>query len=301
MSTPDASSSASNKEALMFVVFGASGNTGSVVASTLLDQGKKVRVVARDASKVSALENAGAEVFIGDVLDAASVAKALEGADEGVYFLVPPDPKSTGFIARGKKLADNYAAALAKANVKHGVYLSSVGAQLPSGTGPIVTAHNTEEILKTKTPFTFLRAAYFMENVLNYAHPIKADGVLPVFGGGESYPFPMVATRDIGRVAAEALLAPVAQSRVIELSGPEEYSLADAASEASKIVGKPVKATPLPIDALVPGLVSLGFSEDVAKLYREMTEAFGSGKVGFEGTPVRGKVGLGEVLRAGLS
>ena len=293
---------AKHKEALMFVVFGASGNTGSVVASTLLDAGKKVRVVARDASKVAALAKKGAEVFTGDVLDAAVVAKALEGADEGAYFLVPPDPKSTGFVARGKKLAEGYAAGLAKANVKHGVFLSSVGAQLPSGTGPIVTAHNMEETLKkSKTPFTFLRAAYFMENVLNYAHPIKADGVLPVFGGGESYPFPMVATRDIGRVAAEALLGPVAQARVLELSGPQEYSLADAASEASKIVGKPVKATPLPIDALVPGLVQLGFSEDVANLYREMTEAFGSGKVGFEGTPVRGKVTLAEVLRAGLA
>ncbi|HEY2368392.1 MAG TPA: NmrA family NAD(P)-binding protein, partial [Polyangiaceae bacterium] len=240
--------------------------------------------------------------FQGDALDAASVAKALEGADEGAYFLVPPDPKSTGFVARGKKLADGYAAGLAKANVKHAVFLSSVGAQVPSGTGPIVTARYAEEALgKTKTPFTFLRAAYFMENVLNYAHPIKADGVLPVFGGGESYPFPMVATRDIGRVAAESLLAPVAQSRVIELSGPEEYSLEQAAAEASKIVGKPVKATPLPIDALAPALVQLGFSEDVANLYREMTEAFGSGKVGFEGTPIRGKVTLAEVLRAGLS
>jgi uncharacterized protein YbjT (DUF2867 family) len=283
----------------MFVVFGASGNTGSVVASTLLEHGKKVRVVARDASKVAALAKKGAEVFTGDVLDAASVAKALEGVDEGAYFLVPPDPKSTDFVARGKKLAEGYAAALAKSNVKHAVLLSSVGAQLPSGTGPIVTAHNAEELLgKSKTTFTFLRAAYFMENVLNYAHPIKGDGVLPVFGGGESHPFPMVATRDIGRVAAEALLSPPAKNQILELSGPAEYSLENAASEASKIVGKPVKATALPIDALVPGLTQLGFSEDVAKLYREMTEAFGSGKVGFEGTPVRGKVTLAEVLRA---
>ena len=287
----------------MFVVFGASGNTGSVVASTLLEHGKKVRVVARDASKVSALAKKGAEVFIGDVLDAASVAKALEGADEGAYFLVPPDPKSTGFIARGKKLVENYVAGLAKANVKHAVYLSSVGAQLPAGTGPIVTAHNAEEAFKkTKTPFTFVRAAYFMENVLNYAHPIKTDGVLPVFGGGESYPFPMVATKDIGRVAAEALLAAApSKTQVIELVGPQEYSFDDAASEATKIVGKPVKATVLPIDGLVPALTSLGFSEDVAKLYREMTEAFGSGKVSFEGATVRGKVSLGEVLRAGLA
>ncbi len=287
----------------MFVIFGASGHTGSVVASTLLDRGKKVRVVARDASKVAALAKKGAEVVSGEVTDAASVAKALAGA-EGAYFLVPPDMTSTAFLARGRKIIDGYVSALGQSAVKHAVLLSSVGAQVPSGTGPIVTVHYGEEVLaKTKTTFTFVRAAYFMENILNYAHPIKADGVLPVFGGGESYPFPMIATRDIGTVAAEALLSPPAKTQIIELSGPKEYSYDDAAAEASKIIGRPVKATAVPIDGLVPAMTGMGISEDVAKLYREMTEAFGSGKAGFEGThkSVRGTTTLGEVLRAGLA
>lgn len=287
----------------MFVIFGASGNTGSVVANTLLDKGKKVRVVARDASKVAALAKKGAEVVSGDITDAASVAKALEGGAEGAYFLNPPDMTSKAFIERGRRIVDNIVKALAKHDVKHAVFLSSVGAQLPSGTGPIVITHIAEtELAKTKTPFTFIRAAYFMENVLNYAQPIKQDGVLPVFGGGESYPFPMVATRDIGKVAAEALLSPPAKTQVIELMGPKEYSLVDAANEASTIIGKPVKAVPLPIDGLVPALTGMGVSEDVAKLYREMTEAFGSGKVSYEGThkTVRGTTTLGEVLRAAL-
>jgi len=285
----------------MFVIFGASGNTGSVVAGALLDRGKKVRVVARDAAKVAALAKRGAEVFVGDVLDATSVASALAGA-EGAYLLVPPDPTSTAFVARGKKIVDDYATALARAPVKHVVFLSSVAAQLPEGTGPILTVRYAETKLPAaspKTAFTFLRAAYFMENLLGFAHPMKADGVLPVFGGGESHPFPMVATRDIGRAAAEALLAPPAATEIVELSGPKEYSYADAASEASKALGKPVKATPLPIDGLVPALRATGMSEDMAKLYREMVEAFGSGRARFEGThrSVRGTTALGDVLR----
>jgi uncharacterized protein YbjT (DUF2867 family) len=287
----------------MFVIYGASGNTGSVVANALLDKGKKVRVVARDASKVAALAKKGAEVVTGDITDAASVAKALEGDVEGAYFLNPPDMTSKAFIERGRRIVDNIAKAIAKNDVKHGVFLSSVGAQVPTGTGPIVITHIAETTLaKTKTPFTFVRAAYFMENILNYAQPMKQDGVLPVFGGGESYPFPMVATRDIGKVAAEALLSPPAKTQVIELSGPKEYSFADAASEASKIIGKPVKPVPLPLENLVPALTGMGISEDVAKLYREMTEAFGTGKVSLEGThkTVRGATTLGEVLRAGL-
>jgi len=112
----------------------------------------------------------------------------------------------------------------------------------------------------------------------------------------------MVATRDIGDVAADALLAPPAATQWIELSGPKEYSFADAAAAATKILGRPVKATPVPLDAMVPTLTKFGFSENVAGLYREMTTAFAGG-LGFEGTgrAVRGKVPLEDVLRAGLT
>ncbi len=106
------------------------------------------------------------------------------------------------------------------------------------------------------TTFTFVRAAYFMENILAYAHPMKNDGVLPVFGGGEGYAFPMVATRDIGLTATQALLAPPSATDIIELSGPREYSLADAAAEASRILGRQVTAQPVPLDNMVPALTS---------------------------------------------
>jgi uncharacterized protein YbjT (DUF2867 family) len=286
----------------MFTVFGANGNTGSIVARTLLDRGAKVRVVARTAAKVASLAAAGAEVVTGDVEDAASVESALRGAS-GAYLLLPPDIQSNGLLARGRRIAASFRAALEKAPVPHVAFLSSVAAHVPSGTGPIVTTHVAEQELGhlAGTRCTFVRAAYFMENVLGFAHPMKVDGVLPVFGGGNEYPFPMVATADIGRVAAEALLAPApSKNQVIELSGPREYSFDDAAREASRILGRSVKATPLPIDAMVPTLTSIGFSADVAGLFREMTEAFGSGRARFEGghRTVRGTVELAGVLAA---
>lgn len=286
----------------MFTVFGASGNTGSVVAESLLAQGEKVRVVARSRDKVGALAAKGAEVVVGDVLDAASVAAALRGA-AGAYFLLPPDGQSSDLLARNRRLAEGYARAIDEVGLPHAVLLSSIGAELPSGTGPIVSVHVAERILgETRAKLTSVRAAYFMENILAYAHPIKADGVLPVFGGGESYPFPMIATQDIGEVAAGALRAGASGAGIIELSGPAEYSFEDAAREASAVVGRPVKATALPIDGMVPALTGLGFSANVAGLYREMTEAFGRGAVRFQGAgrSVRGKVTLAELLRRGL-
>jgi uncharacterized protein YbjT (DUF2867 family) len=287
----------------MYVVFGANGHTGSVVADKLIEHGNRVRAVARDPKKLEALRAKGAEVVAGDVLDATSVANALRGA-EGAYLLIPPDNASTDLVARGRRIIDNYVAGLSQQAIPHAAVLSSVGAQMASGTGPIVITHHAEMTLPKAagTKFTFVRAAYFMENILNFAQAIKNDGMIPVFGGGEGIPFAMIATRDIGEVAADALLSPSQVHQWIELSGPKEYSFNDAAAEASAILGRPVKATPLPIDAMAPTMMQFGVSANVAGLYREMTEAFGTGLVRFEGSKrsMRGKVPLGDVLRAGL-
>lgn len=287
----------------MFTVFGATGNTGSIVANFLLDQGKRVRAVTRDSKKAEALRARGAEIIEGDVTDRDTVVKALAGA-EAAYLLTPPDNASTDLIARGKKIIDNYVAGLTQHKVPFAVVLSSVGSQVPSGTGPIVITHYAETTLAKvgTTKFTFLRAAYFMENILGNAWPMKQDGVLPVFGGGEGYPFPMVATKDIGDTAGALITERPAQNQVVELQGPQPYSFNDAAAEATKILGKPVKATPMPIEQMVPTLTQFGFSQNVAGLFREMVEAFGKG-IGFENTgrSVKGKVPLADVLRRGLA
>lgn len=287
----------------MYVVFGATGNTGKVVASALLDRGAEVRVVVRDPAKVEALAARGAEVVRGDVLDASTLAPALAGA-EGAYLLVPPDLASADLVGRGARIVDGLVGALREAAVPHAVVLSSVGAQHATGTGPIVITHYAETQLPKAqaTRFTFVRAAYFMENLLSSVGAMKGDGVVPVFGGGESYPFPMIATADIGRVSAEALLAPPSEHRWIELAGPRDYSFADAARIATEALGREVRPLVLPIDAMVPTLTGFGLSANVAGLYREMTEGLAAGLVTFEGKgdAVRGTVTLEDVLRPAL-
>ena len=290
----------------MFTIFGSTGHTGSVVAEELLRRGEKIRVLARDPGRVASLAARGAEVVKGDVLDETSIAKALAGA-RGAYLLLPPDLTSRDLLARNAKIAHGFARAVTAERTPHVVFLSSVGAHEPSGTGPIVTTHVAEKALRAipGTLTTFVRAAYFMENILAYAAAMKNDGILPVFGGGANVRFPMIATRDIGVVAADALASggPRSPTEVIELQGPAEYSFDDAASAASKIAGRQVRTQTLPIDALVPALTSFGRSVNVAELYREMTEGLGQGKVRFDGTgrAVRGKTTLDEVLRQGIA
>src|SRR5947209_4164036 len=114
-----------DREESMFTVFGASGNTGSVVARRLLDAGKKIRVVVRHPEKVAELRSRGAEVLAGDVTDANTVKSALSGS-EGAYLLLPPDNASTDLLARNRRIVDDYVSGLAAARVPHAVMLSSV-------------------------------------------------------------------------------------------------------------------------------------------------------------------------------
>jgi uncharacterized protein YbjT (DUF2867 family) len=214
----------------MYLIAGTTGNTGTIVAQRLLSRGQKVRVLVRGQAKGEPWIHRGAEVAVGRLEDERELKKALEGV-EGAYLLVPPDLQAKDFMGRGQLFLKSYQNALANSDVKHVAFLSSIAAQHPTGTGPIKILHQAEKSLASlaNIRFSFVRAAYFMENLLAFVQPAREQGMIPVFGGGENYAFPMVATRDIGEVAGEALLEPPSSSQVIELSGPAEYSFADAA------------------------------------------------------------------------
>lgn len=283
----------------MFVVAGVTGNTGSVVANKLLDEGKQVRVIARDPKKAEALKARGAEVVSADLDDPQALAQALAGA-EGAYLLSPPDAASKSFLAARRRLVDAVVQAVVTARVPHTVFLSSIGAQHEHGTGIIQSLHYAEKALAaTGLPVTFVRAGYFTENWASVLPAVKKDGVLPTFLADKLL-VPHVATRDIGLVAAQALLEGPHGVRVIELGGPVEASAADVAEVLSRLLDRPVTAAQAPLAALVPTFTSFGVSEDVAALFHGMYEGLNNGTVAWQGAPavlVRGKQGLEETLR----
>ena len=282
----------------MFVINGATGNTGSVVAKTLLAAGKQVRAVVRSEAKAAELKALGAELFVADFTDPAALARAVTGA-EGVYLLSAPDIASNDFVNERKALTETQIAALARAKVPHVVLLSSIGAQHADGTGPILTLHHAEQQLRRAgIPSTFLRPAYFVENWNELAHPVKQDGVLPSFFALD-VPVPMVSTPDIGKTAARALLDGPRAVRTIELAGPTDPTPNDLAAAITKILGRPIKAVQAPLEAVVPTFTSLGVSQNISELYRDMYAALQSGHVASEpgNEKVRGTTSVEETLR----
>lgn len=282
----------------MFVVIGATGNTGSAVVDTLLSKKQPVRVVVRSADKGAAWKAKGAEVAVASLDDGSALIKAFEGA-KGVYLLVPPNYGAEAWLADQRARMDRAAEAVKKSGVQHVVFLSSVGGHIAGGTGPIRAASYGEQALgRTAKRLTILRPSYFIENWAPVIGAAKAEGVLPTFIAPQAK-IPMTSTKDIGRIGAEHLMAGGSAKQIVEMAGPEDYSPNHVAAALGQLLGKPVTAQHAPLSAVVPTFKSFGFSDEAAKLFEEMYTSFSTGAIGYE-TPdklVRGTVTLSEALR----
>ena len=283
----------------MFVVLGATGNTGASVVETLLSKKQSVRVVVRSAEKGAAWKAKGAEVAVASLDDVSALTKAFEGAS-GVYLLVPPNYGAEAWLADQRARTDRAVDALQKSEVPHVVFLSSVGGHISGGTGPIRACSYGEHALGcTAKRLTVLRPCYFMDNWAPVIGAAKAQGVLPTFIAPQ-VKIPMISTKDIGRIGAEHLMTGGHGKQIVEMAGPEEYSPEQVASVLGRILGKSITAQHAPLSAVVPTFKSFGLSDEAAKLFEEMYTAFSKGAIGYEHPTklVRGTVTLEEALRA---
>jgi uncharacterized protein YbjT (DUF2867 family) len=265
----------------MFVIGGATGNTGRVIAETLLARGEKVRVIGREASRLAWFVKKGAEAAVTDVADVAGLTNAFQGA-RAVYALVPPNLSSADVRGDQEAVTDALASAIDKASVSHAVILSSLGADQPAGTGPVVGLHNLEEKLNGigRLNAIYLRAGYFMENLLPQVDVIRNFGIV----GGPvraDLRLQMIATRDIGAAAADLLLKlDFTGKEARELLGQRELDYREAASVIGKAIGKPDLAySQLPPQQLKPALMQMGMSSNMADLLLEMTEALNTAQM----------------------
>jgi uncharacterized protein YbjT (DUF2867 family) len=261
---------------MTYVVAGVSGNTGKVVAET-----EKVRVIVRDLAKGQAFAAQGAEVAVADLTDAPALAKALSGA-KGAYLLVPPDVTAENVLAAQARVTESIAKAVAEARVPHVVFLSSIAAHLPSGTGPIATVADAEKRLGTLagTAFTFLRPSYFMENFAGSLGEL-GQGVFNSFiAAGRA--FPVIATQDIGLAAAERLLRGAKANEVVQLAGPKDVTIEEVAAVFGEVARRPVELRVAPTSIMVDVLAGFGLSRDMGRLYVEMTDSLNAGSLTYD-------------------
>ena len=265
----------------MYVILGATGNTGSVISNSLLIKGEKVRVVGRDATRLQRFVRKGAEAFTANVRDAAALTDAFKGA-RAAYLLLPPSMTSQDYRADQERESDAIAKAVKESGLRYAVHLSSYGAHVPEGTGPIAGLHSSEQKLNAIGGLNVLhlRAAYFMENNLAASGMIHGMGIL----GHALLPdlkLPMIATRDIGDYAARRILnLDFSGKQTRELLGERDVSMTEATAVIARGIGKPdLRYVQFPYEQVQQVLMQMGIPPKTAALFIEMYKAINAGVV----------------------
>ena len=259
----------------MYVVLGSSGNTGSLITDFLLSKGQKVRVVGRDLGRLQRFVRNGAEAYAADLSDAAALTKAF-GSARAAYLMLPPITTRED----QERQSDAIAKAVKESCLRYAVHLSSYGAHVPEGTGPVTGLHSSEEKLNMIGDLNVLhlRAAYFMENHLSAIDMIQGMGI---FGHAllPNLKVPMIAVRDVGDYAAQRLLhVDFAGRQTRELLGERDLSMAEATAVIARGIGKPaLHYEQFSYDQVQQALVQMGFSPKKAAVYIEMFQAINAG------------------------
>ena len=282
----------------MYAIMGITGQIGGVIARTLLAAKQPVRAVVRDAIKGRAWSDCGCEVVLATIEDRASLVAAFREA-EGVFVLVPPNFDPLPGFPEAQAIGKALRAALVQANPARVVYLSTIGAQASEPN--LLTQHTIIEkaIAGLPMPVTFLRPAWFMENSSWDVAPAKNQGVIPSFLHPLDRPVPMVATADIGRVAAGLLQVAWSGHRVIELEGPRRVTPNEIAATFAKLLDRPVRMEAVPRESWEALFKSQGMKNPIPRI--RMLDGFNEGWIDFERGEAgsqKGNAALENVLKA---
>jgi uncharacterized protein YbjT (DUF2867 family) len=263
----------------MYAVMGVTGQVGGAVAGSLLGHGCPVRTIARDPGKAAAWRTRGCELALADVSDSNALAEAFRGA-EGAFVILPPmfDP-SPGFPEVRQTIA-TLRDALESAKPERVVVLSTIGGQVERP-NLLYQLHLLEEGLGTlPLPATFVRPAWFMENISWDIPAAQQDGVVPSFLQPLDQKFPMIATQDIGQVVAQLLREPSEGKRVVEIEGPSRISPHEMAAVLAQALHRDVRVQVVPRDTWEAQFRQQGMKNPIPRV--QMLDGFNAGWIEFE-------------------
>ncbi|WP_395070175.1 NmrA family NAD(P)-binding protein [Paraburkholderia silvatlantica] len=282
----------------MYAITGITGKVGGALARALLASGQPVRAVVRDAARGASWQAQGCELAMASMEDAAALSAAFSGA-QGVFILLPPqfDP-SPGF-PESRAVIDAVCTAIRKAQPAKVVCLSTIGAQAQESNLLTQLSLMEKALAGLPVPVTFLRPGWFTENAAWDVACARENGVIESYLQPLDQPVPMVATADVGRLAAELLQQTWSGTRVVELEGPRRVSANDMASAFARVLGRPVHAVAVNRQEWEPRFLSQGMKHPLPRM--RMLDGFNEGWICFSKAAdeiLRGHVELDTVLEA---
>ena len=286
-----------------YVITGSLGHISKPVVQKLRASGHSVTVVTSNASKSKDIETLGANVAVGSVEDRNFLKKAFAGA-QAAYLMIPPNWALTGsWIDYQKGVINNYIEALKTNRIKNVVLLSSIGAHMGKGAGPVDGLSVAEWHLSQLKDVNvkIVRPSYFFYNLMGMIPMIKNMNIMGSNFGSSKEKLVLTATSDIAEVVANELLNLKFKGHTIRYIASDERHPKEIAEILSKAVGKP--GTPwieFKDEDALNGMLQNGLSKEIATNYMTMGAALRNGKMQadyWKNRPALGKVKLEEFVK----
>lgn len=279
-----------------YTITGSLGNISLPIVKDLLAAGHKVNVISSNTAKKKEIEQLGAKAAIGSVNDTAFLTNAFSGAD-AVYLMIPPNFATNDFPAYQKEVADNYIAAVKSAKVKYIVLLSSIGAHMRKGAGPIDGLGYLEEQLEKlkEVNVKILRPSYFYLNLFTMVGLIKQAGIMGSNFGDDKEKIILVHPADIAKVAANHLLKLDFTGQTIQYIASDEKYASEIAAIISTAINKTTPWVTFTDEQSLQGMLQAGLSNTMAEAYVQMGKAFREGTAQahyWQNKPELGKIKL---------
>ena len=258
----------------MFAVMGVTGQVGGGVAKKLLADGAKVRAIVRDPGKAAAWAHCGCELALADINDSFSLTRAFEGTD-GAFVMLPPFFDPSPDFPEARRAIANLHSALNSGQTGRVVALSTIGAQ-QERESLLYQLHLLEKELGTLSlPIAFLRPAWFLENTSWDIASARNNGVVKSFLQPLDKHFPMIATQDVGQVAAELLQEQWNGRRVVETEGLSRISPNQIAQELARLLARDVHTQVIPRETWESTFRSEGMKNPTPRI--QMVDGFNDG------------------------
>ena len=264
---------------MKYVISGSAGNISKPLAEKLLKAGHEVTVISRQEKNIQSLISLGAHGSIGSVEDPDFLTRTFTGAD-AVYTMVPPNLGAADWKGYIGQIGKNFATAIKNSGVQTVVNLSSVGAHLPEGAGPVSGLYRAEQALNELADVNIkhLRPVYFYTNFLATIPMVKHMKMIGSNFGGPGFSMVLTHPEDIAEVAFEEL-------NKLDFGGHSyRYIASDErpTDEIASILGNAIGQPDLPWitftdEQSLNGLLQAGLPEEIAKNYTEMGHALQSG------------------------
>jgi len=264
---------------MKYVITGSLGHISKPIAVALIKAGHETVIITSNNDRVEEIQSLGAKALVGSVDDRQFVTNAFSGAG-AVYLMIPPNFAAADVREAQNKVTDSYFAAIKANNIQYVVALSSIGAHMGNGAGPVDGLADLEKKFSTlkEVNIKYLRPSYFFDNLFAMIPLIKNANIMGSNFGNSEEKLVLTDTSDIAEVAIEELLSLNFTGKTVRYIASDERHPTEIAETLSKAISKPgIPWITFTDEQALAGMEQAGLTPSLSSAYTLMGKAIREG------------------------